>query len=68
MLVKVEVECFVGGSLHQPGAVIEYEGPLSSWMTPVDGKAVDKEDAPVKQRGRKVTYRENSDLPEVVEV
>lgn len=54
MKVRVLQECFIGGSLQPAGKVIEYDGPRSAWMEPVEQP--DAEDAPRRgRRSREVT-------------
>ena len=56
MKVKVHRDCFIDGSRRKAGAVIEYGGPLSSWMEPVE------EDAP-RRRGRALPDAVKPDEP-----
>lgn len=36
MKVKVQQDCFIDGSRFRAGAVIEYGGPITKWMEPVE--------------------------------
>lgn len=69
MLVKVDRECFIGGSIRKAGEVVEYDGPLSSWMVPVGPAQVEEEPAPapVSKKRTRIVYAEHSDLPAIVE-
>ena len=39
MKIKVNLDCFIGGSFRSAGSTVDYDGPLSKWMEPVEGQS-----------------------------
>ena len=56
MKIKVHRDCFIGGSFHSAGSVIEHDGPLSKWMEPVDVQPSSEEVKPRRRKESKDEY------------